>query len=61
MKHQSPNPVSIVCLQYPEPDLSHVYLAYTPEGAEEAVKPRTSKGKKSSKTSKSDRPKTSKK
>ena len=50
--------------QFAEPDLSHVYLAYTAEGAEEAMKPKSSKsGKKSGrpKTAKSDRPKTSKK
>lgn len=34
-------------------DLSHVYLAYTEEGAEEALRPKTA-----SKTSKSGRPKT---
>ena len=52
-----------ICFQFAEPDLSHVYLAYTAEGAEEAMRPKTSKSKKSGrpKTSKSDRPKTSKK
>ena len=43
-------------LQYQEPDLSNVYLAYTAEGAEMAMK-KSSKGK--SKTG--SRPKTGKK
>lgn len=47
-------------LQITEPDLSNVYLAYTAEGAAEALRPRTSKGK-SGRPKTASRPKTSKK
>ena len=43
-----------------EPDLSNVYLAYTAQGAEEALKPKTVKNGRP-KTADKDRPKTSKK
>ncbi|KAK2163152.1 hypothetical protein LSH36_84g00051 [Paralvinella palmiformis] len=45
--------------KYIEPDLSHVYMAYTAKGAEEAMRPKT--GKKSGRPKTANRPKTSKK
>ncbi|XP_025085555.1 kinesin-like protein KIF3A isoform X2 [Pomacea canaliculata] len=42
-------------------DLSHVYLAYTAEGAEEALRPKTSKSSKSGRPKTASRPKSSKK
>lgn len=45
--------ISRMCWQNEGVDLSHVYLAYTAEGAEEALRPRTA-----GKPSKSGRPKT---
>ena len=46
-----------------QPDLSHVYLAYTAEGAEEAMNPKTAKSKsgRPKTAASSSRPKTSKK
>ena len=44
-----------------EPDLSNVYLAYTAQGAEEALKPKPSKSGRPKTAASKDRPRTSKK
>ncbi|XP_064610162.1 kinesin-like protein KIF3A isoform X2 [Liolophura sinensis] len=59
MRKQSPQPEREKD-KVTEPDLSNVYLAYTAEGASEALRPRTSKGK-SGRPKTASRPKTSKK
>ena len=48
-------------LQLFEPDLSHVYLAYTAEGAEQALRPKTGKKGSGRPKTASSRPKSSKK
>ena len=48
-------------LQRAESDLSHVYLAYTAEGAEQALRPKSGKAKSARPKTANNRPKSSRK